>query len=93
MIDYIVIYLITVNIIASLLSAIDKYKAQRGLWRISEVTLLSFAVVGGAFGEYITMKVIRHKTKHKKFMYGLPAIMFFHIIVTAILLLKTAQII
>ncbi len=53
----------------------DKYKARRHGWRVPEATLLLLAVLGGSLCMYITMKAIRHKTRHKKFMLGLPLIM------------------
>ena len=34
---------------------------------------------GGATGMYVTMQLIRHKTKHKKFMIGLPIFIVLHI--------------
>lgn len=71
-------YLLLINIISAVFTAADKYKAKRGRFRISEDLLLTLAFIGGAAAEYITMKIIRHKTKHKKFMIGLPAIMILH---------------
>lgn len=72
------VYLLLINIISAVITAADKYKAKRGRFRISEDLLLTLAFIGGAAAEYITMKIIRHKTKHKKFMIGLPAIMILH---------------
>lgn len=45
---------------------------QKGKWRVPEDTLLFVALLGGAVGEYITMRLILHKTRHKKFMITLP---------------------
>ena len=67
-----VIYLIVINLIAVILTVADKYKAIKGKYRISEDLLLTVALIGGSVGEYITMKAVHHKTKHKKFMIGLP---------------------
>ena len=57
-----------VIIIASLVTflcyAIDKGQAQRGGYRISEKTLLTLGIIGGALGGLLGMKVFRHKTKH-----------------------------
>ena len=72
------VYLLLINIISAVFTAADKYKAKRGRFRISEDLLLTLAFIGGAAAEYITMKIIRHKTKHKKFMIGPPAIMILH---------------
>ena len=73
---YIALYLVFINIISILLSVIDKVKAKLNGWRISEKTLLITSAIGGALGMYITMKLIRHKTQHKRFMIGLPIIIF-----------------
>ena len=43
---------------------------------VSEKALLLFALFGGSPAEYLTMRLIRHKTLHKKFMVGLPIMMF-----------------
>lgn len=60
---------------------IDKWQARQGKWRISEATLLLFAVIGGSIGAWLGMRVWRHKTMHKKFKYGIPAILMIHIII------------
>lgn len=60
---------------------IDKWQARQGKWRISESTLLLFAVIGGSIGAWLGMRVWRHKTMHKKFKYGIPAILMIHIII------------
>lgn len=67
-------YLLAVNVVAFAAFGIDKYKAKRGLWRISEATLLLLAVVGGSIGALLGMRIWRHKTQHAKFRYGLPLI-------------------
>ena len=68
-------YLVFVNVIAFLVYGVDKLKARKGRWRISEATLLLLAIVGGSIGAWLGMKLWHHKTKHLKFMYGLPAIL------------------
>ena len=68
-------YLIVINVVTFLVYGIDKWKAKKGSWRISEATLLILAVIGGSFGALFGMKVWRHKTMHKKFKYGLPLIL------------------
>ncbi len=74
-----IIYLIAINIFSSLISIIDKHNAKHGKRRISEDFLMTIGLVGGALFELITMKLIHHKTKHKKFMIGLPAEIIFQI--------------
>ena len=73
-------YLIVINVLTFFVYGIDKWKAKQGNWRISEATLLILAVIGGSIGALLGMKVWRHKTQHKKFKYGVPAILIIQII-------------
>ena len=68
-------YLVIINIVTFVVYGIDKWKAKRGNWRISEATLLMLAVIGGTIGALLGMKVWHHKTMHLKFKYGLPLIL------------------
>lgn len=68
-------YLVLINALAFFLMLIDKQKAQRGAWRISEATLLGCAFLGGSLGAILGMNLFRHKTKHPKFFIGLPVIL------------------
>ena len=68
-------YLITINVISAVLCMLDKIKAKNNAWRIPEKTLFAVSALGGSVGMYFTMRVIRHKTRHKRFMIGLPLIM------------------
>lgn len=70
----IIITLSITNIIAFALVAIDKHKARKHLWRISERMLFLFALLGGCPGVYIGMLLFRHKTRHWRFMLGVPVI-------------------
>ena len=72
-------YLLAVNITSFLLYDIDKYKAKKGRWRISEATLLLMAVIGGSIGAWAGMRLWHHKTIHKKFKYGIPVIISFQV--------------
>ena len=74
MLKYIIIYFILVNFIAFLMYGMDKKKAIDGKYRIAERTLVLIGVIGGSIGAMAGMKVFHHKTKHKKFVYGLPLI-------------------
>lgn len=74
-INHIVIYyLFIINAVAFIVYGIDKLKARKDRWRISESTLLLLAFIGGSIGSWLGMKVWHHKTMHLKFKYGLPAI-------------------
>ena len=72
------IYLAFVSIVASIYTLIDKLAAITKKRRVSEAGLFAIALVGGAAAEYLTMLSIRHKTRHKRFMIGLPIIIFVH---------------
>ena len=72
--EYLFLYLLFINIIATIICVVDKYKAKIGGWRVPEKTLFVVSLLGGSVGMYITMCLIRHKTKHKRFMIGLPLI-------------------
>ena len=81
MIIYIVGSLIIINLITFLFYGIDKLKAKKGKWRISEATLLLLAAIGGSIGAWLGIKIWHHKTLHKKFKYGMPLIIFAQIVV------------
>ena len=57
-----IIYLVVVNVVAFVIYGVDKRKAIRDKWRIPEATLISLAVIGGAFGAFLGMRVWHHKT-------------------------------
>ena len=73
------IYFAAVSAITAIITAVDKYKAKKGAFRISEATLFILALTGGALSEYVTMRLIHHKTLHKRFMIGLPLIILLQI--------------
>ena len=72
-------YLLGINAVTFIVYGIDKYKTKKAKWRISEATLLLLAVLGGSIGAWMGMKVWHHKTMHKKFKYGIPAILLIQI--------------
>lgn len=74
-------YLLIVSLASVILTVTDKVRAAKHKWRIAESTLLIVALFGGAAAEYITMRCIRHKTLHKKFMIGLPFMILLHVVV------------
>ena len=85
----ILLWLIIINIASIIVCIADKIKAKKRKRRISEKTLMLMSLMGGALFMYTTMRLIRHKTLHKKFMIGLPVIIIFYSII-AILVLKYA---
>ena len=78
-------YLLAINAVTFIVYGIDKYKAKKAKWRISEATLLLLAVLGGSIGAWMGMKVWHHKTMHKKFKYGIRAILLIQIALMAYL--------
>ena len=81
-------YLLGINVVTFIVYGIDKYKAKKAKWRIPEATLLLLAVLGGSIGAWMGMKVWHHKTMHKKFKYGIPAILLIQIALMAYLHIK-----
>ena len=76
-------YIVVINLVSFMMFGIDKYKARRGQWRISEATLLAVAAIGGSIGVWMGMKVWHHKTLHSKFRYGVPIMLLVHIALMA----------
>lgn len=85
---YILLYLLLINAIAFVLMLVDKYKAKKNLWRITEATLMMSAALGGSIGALAGMYTFRHKTKHLKFTLGVPAILIAQIAVAVWLLMR-----
>ena len=71
---FFLIYGAVVNLIGFALMGIDKKRAIRGAWRISEATLFLAAFAGGALGSTLGMHLFHHKTRHWYFRYGMPAL-------------------
>ena len=88
MIKIFLIYLLAINGITFFTYGNDKWKAKRSKWRIPESTLLVMAVIGGSVGAWLGMKVWHHKTMHKKFKYGVPAIFFIQVALVGYVIFK-----
>lgn len=78
-------YLLLVNLAGFLLMGLDKRRARRGAWRISEKALFLLAVLGGSLGAIAGMRTFRHKTRHWYFRYGLPALLAVQLPLAALL--------
>ena len=68
-------YLLLINLMGFVLMGLDKRRARKGRWRISERALFLPAVLGGTVGAIAGMRFFHHKTKHWYFRYGLPALL------------------
>lgn len=68
-------YLILINLLSILATLYDKWASQHARrHRVRERHLFALALLGGAAGMYTSMQIIRHKTLHREFMWGLPLI-------------------
>ena len=74
MTSYIILYLAFINFISIAVTISDKRRAGKKKQRVPELTLILFSAMGGSVGMYITMMIIRHKTRKPKFMVGIPLI-------------------
>ena len=86
-------YVVAVNLVGFAAMGIDKFKAKNHAWRIPEATLFFIAIIGGSIGSIAGMRVFHHKTKHKSFVFGMPAILFLQILLVAVLILDPELII
>lgn len=78
----VIIYIgLFVNILGFILMYVDKQKAIKHQWRISENTLMLVAVLFGSFGIYGGMLTFRHKTKHLKFKILVPMLVILHLVI------------
>ncbi len=78
--DALLIYLGAINLFAMIPVFVDKRKAQRHQWRVPERVFFLLALAGGSIGTYAAMRLCHHKTKHKRFMLGLPAILIVQLV-------------
>ena len=83
------LWLLIINLIAFALMGVDKRRARReGAWRIPERRLFLSALLGGSVGAIAGMHVFHHKTRHRGFRWGMPAILLAQLAGAAWLLLR-----
>ena len=85
-------YLLVMNLVTFLVFGLDKWKAKRkakneAVRRVPEKTLFLLAALGGSVGALLGMKAFHHKTLHKTFRFGIPAILALQILIPLALLL------
>lgn len=85
---WILLYLVLVNLIGFCEMGIDKRRARKHAWRISESQLFAVALLGGSIGSIVGMRVFRHKTKHWYFVWGMPVILILQIVIAAAVIHK-----
>ena len=73
----VLLYIAAISLISVIVCIYDKIvsKKDRVELRIPEKTLIILSLIGGSLAMYLTMQMVRHKTKHSKFMIGIPVIM------------------
>ena len=76
----ILLYLLVINIFGFFIMWLDKHKAKKGAWRISEKTLFIITALGGGIGTTAGMYIFRHKTQKLNFVIGFPFITILEII-------------
>ena len=69
-------YIAVISLISIVVCIYDKKISKRNnvKLRIPEKSLFLWSAAGGSLAMYITMQLIRHKTKHVSFMVGIPVI-------------------
>lgn len=89
-VSVLIIYFLLVNLLGFYAMYTDKLRAKKRAFRIPEATLFAVAFIGGSIGCILGMYLFRHKTKHWRFVYGMPLILILQII--GLILLRIAPI-
>lgn len=82
------LWLGTVSLAAFAVMGADKFLARKNKRRVSEGTLFLLALIGGSTGSLLGMFIFRHKTKHKSFLIGIPAILILQLALGIFIYLK-----
>ena len=90
---FLYVYLAAINLIAVIVTVHDKLAAVRGSWRVKERTLMLISALGGAPAMYLTMLIIRHKTRKPLFMIGIPLVFVLELVVLFLVLRYVVKII
>lgn len=75
------VYLVLVNAAGFFLMLADKIRAKKKLRRVPEAVLFLTAWIGGSLGIWAGMYLCRHKTRHIKFVIGIPLILVLQIVI------------
>ena len=84
----IILYFIIINLIGVGIMAIDKYKAEKDKWRVSEMTLFIITFLGGGIGTTFGMYKFHHKTQKWYFKYGFPIIVILEMLIIFTMIIK-----
>ncbi len=85
---YVIAYLVLINLIGFISMGVDKRRAVRHDWRTPERMLFLIAIIGGSLGSILGMQAFRHKTKHKRFVFGMPLILILQVALIVFLLYR-----
>ena len=80
------LYFLVINLAAFIMYGIDKRKAIKKKWRIPENMLIGIVLIGGGIGAELGMHIFQHKTRHKKFTIGVPAIVVIQAVIFVLVL-------
>ncbi|WP_042459575.1 DUF1294 domain-containing protein [Neobacillus dielmonensis] len=78
---YLVLFFAVMNLIGIIIMGVDKQRAKRHQFRISERTLWLVAIFGGAIGSTAGMRYFHHKTKHVQFKWGFPILALVELVI------------
>ena len=80
-------YVAVISLISIIVCIYDKKISKKNnvKLRIPEKSLFLWSAAGGSLAMFITMKLIRHKTKHVSFMVGIPLIFVLQVALVAAL--------
>jgi uncharacterized membrane protein YsdA (DUF1294 family) len=83
-----IFYFLFLNVVGLVSMADDKRRAKRNLWRIPERTLFLIALLGGSIGSLAGMYLFRHKTKHPRFVIGMPVILLLQVALICVIVYR-----
>ncbi len=78
---FFIYYLVVINSISFVTMWYDKKQAKKHGWRVPEARIFMLAALLGGPGVLFGMFIFRHKTKHLKFLFGIPCIIFLQAII------------
>ena len=82
---YLLIYFAIISLVAFAVTVFDKVRAMRGGRRVKEATLLFISALGGSGVMLLTMLLICHKIRKKKFMVGIPLIILAQLAIAVVI--------
>lgn len=88
---WITAYFLFISLVAVVATVLDKHRARHHKWRVPEATLLLLSALGGSAAMLITMRLIRHKTRKKKFMIGIPVTLILQLAAAAAIFWMTRR--